>query len=161
MRKINLADVPEEPFDSPKGKFGAVSKNVSVALGRVPVTDKKSESHPFDVELCRIRAGKSMCPYHSHSAQFEFYVVVSGSGRVRHAGGTDELKPGDAFFFRPGEAHQLFGGDTEDLVLWIIADDPPGDSAHYPDSNKWSTFTTGGGRVRLEGIERDYFHGEE
>ena len=161
MRKINLADVPEEAYASPKGKFACVSKNVSMALGRVPGSDRKSESHPFDVELCRIPPGTTMCPYHSHSTQFEFYVVVAGRGRIRHEGGETEVGPGDAFFFRPGEAHQLICPGPEDFTLWIIADDPPGDSAHYPDSNKWSALTTGGGRVRLEGIERDYHHGEE
>ncbi len=161
MRKINVADVPEQPYTSPKGKFACISKCVSESLGRVPGSDKKSESHPFDVELCRIPPGTSMCPYHSHSVQFEFYMVVSGRGRIRHAGGDTEVGPGDAFVFGPGEAHQLICAGEEDFILWIIADDPPGDSAHYPDSNKWSVFTSGGGRVRLEGTERDYFHGEE
>jgi hypothetical protein len=36
MRKVNLKDVPEQERKSPKGKFGRVSKNISVALGREP-----------------------------------------------------------------------------------------------------------------------------
>src|SRR5262249_38983368 len=36
MRKINLKDVPEQERKSPKGKFGRISKNISIALGREP-----------------------------------------------------------------------------------------------------------------------------
>ena len=32
MRKINLKDVPEQEKKSPKGKFGRIMKNISVAL---------------------------------------------------------------------------------------------------------------------------------
>ena len=34
MRKVNLKDVPEQERKSPKGKFGRITKNISVALGR-------------------------------------------------------------------------------------------------------------------------------
>jgi hypothetical protein len=66
MRKINLKDVSEQPWASPKGTFGGVSKEVSVALGRNP---ESNERHPFDIELARIPPGKTTCPYHSHTCQ--------------------------------------------------------------------------------------------
>ena len=36
MRKINIKDIAEEFWTSPKGKFGGASKEISVALGRKP-----------------------------------------------------------------------------------------------------------------------------
>ena len=36
--------------------------------------------------------------------------------------------PGDAFFFGPGEAHQLANAGYEDFVYYVIADNPRGDS---------------------------------
>src|SRR5258705_6391243 len=37
----------------------------------------------------RIAPGKTPYPYHSHSAQWEFYQVISGKGSVRHQEGSD------------------------------------------------------------------------
>ena len=74
----------------------------------------------------------SSCPYHSHSEQWEFYYVLAGRGVVRDATGRTPIETGDAFIFKPGEAHQIFGGDAEELVVMCIADNPIGESWYYP-----------------------------
>src|SRR5258707_4891550 len=107
MRKVNLKGVEEQEKRSPKGKFNRFMKNISIALGREPESLDLSKRHPFDLALVRIPKGKVLCPYHSHSAESELYLVVSGRGSVRDKDGTTEGGPGDAFFFQPGEAHQL------------------------------------------------------
>jgi mannose-6-phosphate isomerase-like protein (cupin superfamily) len=107
MKKVNLNEIREDQWQSPKGKFAAAFKGVSEALGRKPNSQNLDERHPFDVEICRIAAGKPNFPYHSHSAQWEFYQVLSGRGAVRHAEGTTPIEEGDAFVFRPGEPHQI------------------------------------------------------
>src|SRR5438876_59737 len=107
MRKINTKEIAEEPWSSPKGKFGGAGKEISEALGRKPLSTDLKERHPFDVEICRIPPGKIPYPYHSHSAQWEFYHVISGKGLVRHKDGTTPIEPGDAFIFPPDEPHQL------------------------------------------------------
>src|SRR6266478_3255034 len=139
MRKINTQHLPEESWSSPKGKFAGSGKQVSEALGRKPLSTDLKERHPFDVEICRIPPGKSAYPYHSHSAQWEFYHVISGQGAVRHMNGTTPIEPGDAFIFHPGEAHQLKNSDPsgQDLVVYVVADNPIGESCYYPDSKKW------------------------
>src|ERR1700759_862120 len=101
MRKVNTNDIAEEGWSSPKGKFGGASKNVSLALGRKPLSTDLRERHPFDVEICRIPPGKMAFPYHTHSAQWEFYHVISGSGVVRHKNGNTPIAAGDAFIFGP------------------------------------------------------------
>ena len=160
MRKVNIQDVPLEPRDSPKGQFGRRSRHISIALGRVERSDLKSESHPFDLELCTVPAGRAMCPYHSHSAQWEMYVVVAGRGQVRSAEGIAEAGPGDAFVFGPHEPHQMIAPGPEDFTFYIIADDPPSDACHYPDSDKWLVPARAQRRV-LRGVEVDYHDGEE
>ena len=137
MKKINTKDVPEESWVSPKGKFAGFGRQVSEALGRKPQSTDLRERHPFDIEICRIPPGKAAYPYHSHSAQWEFYHVMSGRGSARHAEGTTPIEAGDAFIFEPGQAHQLINNGTEDLVLYVVADNPIGESCHYPDSDKW------------------------
>ena len=63
--------------------------------------------------------------------------MLSGNGLVRDETGLTAIGPGDAFLFKPGEAHQIRGGDGhEDLVLICVADNPIGESWYYPDSKK-------------------------
>ena len=161
MRKVTLRDIPERPWrrNSPTGKFASFAKHVSLALGREPDSLDLKKRHPFDLALYRIPAGKSLCPYHAHSAESELYLVVSGAGRVRDKEGITDVAAGDAFFFAPGEAHEIIAGD-EDLLYYIIADNPLGDGCYYPDSGKWAAWKEGTEEVIIKGRETDYFEGE-
>lgn len=159
MKKINTRDVTEEAWSSPKGKFASADRNISIKLGRKPDSTDLADRHPFDVEICRIPAGKSACPYHSHSAQWEFYHVISGTGTVRDPDGSTPIEAGDAFIFEPGRPHQISSGSGGDLVLYIVADNPIGESCHYPDSKKWLVRSPQRALIRSEPL--DYHDGEE
>jgi uncharacterized cupin superfamily protein len=159
MKKINTNTLPDEAWASPKGKYRGSSRDVSIALGRKPQSMDLNERHPFDVEITRIAPGQTPYPYHSHSAQWEFYHVISGRGVVRHQAGTTPIEPGDAFIFQPGEPHQLINDGQEDLILYVVADNPIGESAHYPDSGKWLVRSPERRLLRSESIE--YYDGEE
>ncbi len=86
MRKVNTKDIAEETWSSPKGKFGGVSREISVALGRQPQSTDLKERHPFDVEICRFPPGKIHSPYHSHSAQPRRCQLPVAVGRLVVAG---------------------------------------------------------------------------
>jgi uncharacterized cupin superfamily protein len=159
MKKINVRDVAVEKSISPKGKFQSEDIELSVALGRDPRSTDINARHPFDVQICRIPPGAQACPYHSHSAQWEFYHVISGTGSVRHEGGKTAIGPDDCFLFRPGEAHQLINDGRETLVVYIVADNPMGESCHYPDSGKW--LVSSPERRLIRSGPHDYFDGEE
>ena len=130
-----------------------------MALGRKPQSTDLRERHPFDVEICRIPPGKPAYPFHSHSAQWEFYHVISGRGLSRHADGTTPIEAGDAFIFEPGQPHQLINDGTEDLVVYVVADNPMGESCHYPDSRKWLVRSPE--RALTSAATADYYDGEE
>ena len=159
MQKINTNHLEEFPWSSPKGKFTGAGREVSEALGRKPQSTDLMERHPFDVEICRIAPGQTPCPYHSHSAQWEFYHVISGKGVVRHKDGTTVIERGDAFIFKPGEPHQMTNNGTEDLILYVVADNPLGESCHYPDSQKWIVRSPERRLIRSGPL--DYYDGEE
>ena len=159
MKKINSAEIPEESWSSPKGKFACADKNISVGLGRVPESTDLMKRHPFDVEICRVPAGKSICPYHSHSAQWEFYHVISGRGVVRDKDGTTPIGPGDAFIFEPDSPHQVSSDPDIDLVLYVVADNPLGETCHYPDSRKWLVRSPTKAVIRSDPL--NYLDGEE
>ncbi len=159
MKKVNTKDIVEVTWSSPKGKFVGAGKEISEELGRKPQSMDLNERHPFDVEILRIPAGKVPYPFHSHSAQWEFYHVISGRGQVRHAEGTEPIEAGDAFVFKPGEPHQFINDSAADLVIYVVADNPIGESVHYPDSNKWLVRSPE--RRVLRGEALDYYDGEE
>ncbi len=159
MHKMNTNDVAPRAWASPKGTFSGRGVQVSEALGRKPLSTDMRERHPFDVEILRVPPGKAPYPYHSHSAQWEFYHVISGRGIVRHEGGRTEIVPGDAFIFEPGEPHQIVNGGSDELVVYVVADNPIGESTHYPDSDKWIVRSPERRVIRSESL--DYFDGEE
>ncbi|MDB6024837.1 MAG: Cupin domain protein [Verrucomicrobiales bacterium] len=159
MHKVNTNDMAEEKWSSPKENFVGSSKSISEALGRQPLSTDLMQRHPFDVEILRIPPSKSAYPYHSHSAQWEFYHVISGTGIARHQDGTTPIVAGDAFVFKPGEPHQLINDSTTDLIIYVVADNPIGDSCHYPDSKKWLVRSPERHLLRSEPL--DYYDGEE
>ena len=159
MRKVNIHTLEEIPWSSPKGTYAGFGKEVSEALGRDPASTDLLHRHPFDVEIMRVPPGKLPSVYHSHSAQWEFYHVISGRGAVRHEDGTTAIEAGDAFLFKPGEAHQVINDSDADLVVYVIADNPVGESCHYPDSGKYIVRSPERRILRSENL--DYFDGEE
>jgi uncharacterized cupin superfamily protein len=162
MRKVNVNDIKEEAWQSPGEKYAVSFKGISEALGRGPNSLDLSKRHPFDLEWNRVSPGKQNFPYHAHSAQWELYLVISGEGSVRHKDGTTEIVAGDVFIFGPDEPHQLTNSGTEDFIYYVIADNPIGESAYYPDSGKWKVNkSSSADRVVVKGKETDYFDGEE
>jgi uncharacterized cupin superfamily protein len=162
MQKINTKDLEEFTWSSPSGKFAGAGQEISEALRDGPLSTDVKERHPFDVEILRIPPGKTPYPYHTHSAQWEFYHVISGKGLVRHKDGTTSIEAGDAFIFGPGEPHQLINRDsesTEDLVMYVVADNPIGESSYFPDSKKWMVRSPERRLIRYESLE--YYDGEE
>jgi len=129
MKKINIAKVPVEKYASPGGKYAQRCQEISLAIG--------GRKHPFDLELVTLPAGKANCPYHYHTAQWELYVIVRGTGQVRTPKGRTAVRTGDVFMCPPGEPHQLINNTKRDLQYYCIADNPVSDSGYYPDSDKW------------------------
>ena len=87
--------------------------------------------------------------------------MISGRGSIRDKNGTTQVSAGDAFFFGPGEAHQLSNDGDEDFAYYVMADNPRSDSCYYPDSGKFAVMKEGTNEVIVKGTETDYFDGEE
>ncbi|WP_175414966.1 cupin domain-containing protein [Nibricoccus aquaticus] len=106
----------------------------------------------------RVPPGKSVCPFHSHTAQHELFVILGGEDTVRAGHERHAIKAGDALMHPPGEAHQVINTGSEELLFYVVADNPPVDISHYPDSGKWG-FHPHGNFFRTTAAE--YFDGEE
>jgi uncharacterized cupin superfamily protein len=136
-RLVRLDDLAWEEWTSPKRKFRGRSKELSIALGAQRNAPAGLGGHPFDLEISRLAPGESGCPYHSHAAQWELFLILEGAGRVRAGSETSAVTAGDAVLHPPGEAHQIMAGPDGELTFLLVADNPPVDYWHYPDSGKW------------------------
>ncbi len=157
-RKLHLDALPWDEWFSPKKKFHGCSKELSIALGAKRNTPTGLGGHPFDLELNRLAPGEAGCPFHSHAAQWELFLIHSGRGLIRAGDATHEVAPGDVFLHPPGEAHQIRAAAGSELTFLLIADNPPVDYWHYPDSQKWGLRAP---RKFFRPAEVDYWDGEE
>ena len=120
--KINLSDVPVQHQQWGKGRYDRKRRHISVALG-----NRDGTRHPFDVEYTVVAPGHYNCPHHAHSKMTEFFIVVSGQGRVERNDEVFEIRAGDCFIQHPGTFHHILNtSETEDLAFYIIADEVDG-----------------------------------
>jgi hypothetical protein len=57
-----------------------------------------------------------------------------------------------------GSGKQVYDG-AEDLVVYVMADNPIGESSYFPDSKKWTVRSPERRVIRSDDI--DYYDGEE
>jgi uncharacterized cupin superfamily protein len=158
MLKINLTAVPVEETKSPKGRYHLFAQDISQAMRQNNGGKFKPNVWPYEIELVRLPPRAANWPYHSHSAQWEFYMIVAGRGKLRTDAGTVEVREGDCFAHPPGEAHQITNAGATDMVYYVIASNTPSDICHYPDSGKWSL---PGQNKTVHVQPMNYYEGEE
>src|SRR5215831_11966320 len=162
MKKINLDQIPWRQRKSPKGHYHRFMRDVAVAFRNPKTGPKLPGRPPFEVELVRLPPGAKNFPFHDHAAEWEFYLIVSGTGKIRAGKLTRSLRAGDCVLNPPCEPHQIINSGKTDLLYYVIANNSSADFYHYPDSNKWGLWAESPKRERLfRMIEVDYFDGEE
>jgi uncharacterized cupin superfamily protein len=143
---------------SPRGRFHLFRAHISESLGAPRDAGVAAGGHPFDVEMTRLPPGATNFPCHAHAAQWEVYLILRGTGEMRTGDKVTPVAPGDSLVCPPGEAHQLKNVGEEDLVYYVIADNPPADVITYPDSQKWFVKPQ---RKAFKMQEIDYYAEEE
>ena len=61
---------------------------------------------------------------HSHPDSEQVYVIVRGTGRIRVAGDSEQVREGDLVFIPPAAEHGIVNDGTETLV-YVSAASPP------------------------------------
>jgi uncharacterized cupin superfamily protein len=156
-RKLNLNGLPWEHWKSPKGRFAQSGKDLSCAIGDVR-NGWPQKGHPFNLELVKVPAGKSACPFHWHAAQWELFWILDGTATIRAGKKRFQAKPGDIVMHPPFEPHELINESRKPVTFYIVADNPPVDCWRYPDSDKWGLRAP---RKIYRMTETDYHDGEE
>lgn len=164
--RVNEANLAWNVESSPKGRFEVHEKFLSHHVSAPVRWQRSFESpdgpgarpRPFEVDVVKVPPGKWAWPRHYHSVQWEYYIVVSGRGEMVQEQGTASLPmtPGDHIIQPPGWIHTIANTGDEDLVYYVIADNPSDQHCYYPDSQKWA-----GGNAVYRPQEVGYWDGEE
>jgi uncharacterized cupin superfamily protein len=156
---VAVADVPGEERD--RGEFGAVIRNIGVALG----------SRSTGMRHAAIAPGRINAPPHTHNAEEEMFVVLDGDGTLAlydlDGAVTDEIPVREGHVVaRPaatGVAHTFRGGEHGMTVL-SYGERKGEDVAWYPRSSKlaFRGFSGGGalGGIVVKVERADFWDGE-
>jgi uncharacterized cupin superfamily protein/glyoxylase-like metal-dependent hydrolase (beta-lactamase superfamily II) len=90
-------------------------------------------------QLIEVDPGCIATPLHAHYCEEELYYVLEGSATLRLPRGEFPVRQGDFIAFPAGEqsAHSIKNDSQARCVLLALSNIDPGDSAIYPDSNKF------------------------
>ncbi len=115
--------------------------------------------------LYELEPGNKLWPYHTHHANEEWLLVVSGEPTLRSADGEQELREGDVVCFRRGKdgLHQVLNRTDSPIRVLMLSTLIAPDIVEYPDSGKIGARSVAGERILLSrpGPELDYWEGEE
>lgn len=151
---VNLDDVSLKPGGN-GGKFVHQSSRLGPQVGL-----KK-----LGCGLFVVPPGKRAFPYHAHSLIEEMFLVLEGSGTLRHDGQEFPIRAGDVISSSLGKAHQIVNTSTADLRYLAISANEGADVVLYPDSNKVQAVSGAFGKplwhVTQLSDATDYYAGEE
>lgn len=112
--------------------------------------------------------GKRSCPYHSHYAEEEMFVILAGEGTLRVAGEMIPIRAGDVIDIPPGPEypHQIINTSDAPLRYLSISTQKRPEVCEYPDSGKYALYTgdkrglVAGGRLHRADSDLDYWDAE-
>lgn len=102
-----------DAFWRPSNQMGVLNTNLSAQL----------QAGTLGARLWRLAAGQASTR-HRHRAQFELYVVLEGTGRMRVGDDVLTLAPLSSVHVAPRTVRQVFN-DTAADVLWLVVGAPP------------------------------------
>jgi uncharacterized cupin superfamily protein len=118
--------------------------------------------------LTEIPPGKAQCPFHSHRAEEEMFLVLEGIGELRFGDRTYPIRKHDVIACPtggPSVAHQIVNTGTATLRYLALSNVADVEVCEYPDSRKIGVTADGPETSRLRAIVRaeatvDYYDRE-
>ena len=116
-----------------------------------------------------IPAGKKSWPFHNHHVSEEMFLILEGTGILRHGDNKFPIKKNDIIACPTGDrsvAHQIINDGETDLIYLALGTKKPYDICEYPDSDKILSRVTSEDDSNLWNMSKgnesyDYFEGEE
>ena len=114
--------------------------------------------------LYELEPGDKLWPYHTHHANEEWLLVVSGQPTLRTPEGEHDLREGDVVCFRRGKDgfHQVTNRTDAPIRVLMLSTMIAPEIVEYPDSGKIAA-SSAGERIMLgrPGPTLDYWEGED
>ena len=89
--------------------------------------------------LTELPPGKAQCPFHSHRAEEEMFLILDGEGELRYGDERYQIKKHDVIACPTGDAstaHQLVNTGNTTLRYLALSNTAEIDICEYPDSRK-------------------------
>jgi quercetin dioxygenase-like cupin family protein len=140
----------DQAFWRPSNQMGVMNTDLA----------KQLEAPTLGARLWRVAPGQANTR-HRHRGEYELYVVLEGTGRIRVDEDLLTLAPLSALLVEPESLRQVFN-DTDADALWLVAGAPP-EAANtlamtpehlqwmYPDGPKALPPELGGGQADSTG----------
>jgi uncharacterized cupin superfamily protein len=151
----NLADLPWIPYRHER--FGSEDKDL---------TDGTA-ARKLSAVLTRLAPGQTSSPYHFHRVGEELFIILEGTGLLRHGAETVRVGPQDVITCPPGpeSAHQFINDGDGPLLYYAVSTTETTDMIEYPDSGKVMSWVRDGHQRQTYLFKResgavDYFEGE-
>jgi quercetin dioxygenase-like cupin family protein len=103
----------QDAFWRPSNQMGVLNTNLAAQLGAATI----------GARLWRLAPGQASTR-HRHRTQYELYVVLEGTGRMRVDDDLLTLAPLSSVHVEPGTVRQVFN-DTDADALWLVVGAPP------------------------------------
>ncbi len=134
-RIVNLSDLPWTPWTSGEG--------IAVEI-RDPA--RKLGSAHCGLRVYRLAPGKQATRLHRHLLQEEMFLILSGSGTLRHGDRQLPVKAGDFILYPPGDpaAHTFVNTGAEPMEYVATGDRLAYEVCEYPEE----------GTVYVEAIDK-------
>ena len=155
---INVEDITEFKGHEHDG-FKAQYADVGEKIG----------ANQLGYNITIIPPGKKSWPFHNHHVSEEVFLILEGTGLLRHGENKFPIKKNDIIACPTGDrsvAHQIVNDGDTDLKYFALGTNRPYDICEYPDSDKILSRATSKGDSKLWNISKgkesyDYFEGEE
>ena len=121
-RIVNIADLP--------WRSASRSERITVEF-KDPARHLGSTVSGFRIE--RLAPGKQASPLHRHHLQEEMFLILGGTGVLRHAEREVAVKPGDFIVYAPGEPapHTFVNSGSEPLEFVATGNRVPYEVCEY------------------------------
>jgi len=129
LHVVNLDEI-EEMDHTGSGRWGGFDKLLTPSM--------RPRGGNLGVSWSRVPSGRTMCPFHYHEREDEFFMILAGRGVLRYGSDIRIVRKGDCISCPAGTktAHQLANPFDEDLVYLAIGPHDPHEVCVYPDSGK-------------------------
>ena len=154
---VNLDEVKFNDVED-NGYYTSKRAQFSAAIG----------ARKLGYNLTELPPGKAQCPFHSHRAEEEMFLILEGEGELRFGEQRYNIRKHDVIACPTGGAdvaHQIVNTGSTTMRYLALSNLAEVEICEYPDSHKLGVFADTPAKAGLRGLFRsasavDYYDGE-